>query len=64
MKLSTFAKKDWESLKNNIDDRYYDNMFMFEILNLAIQENIISLTFLKLNKNNDSVIIKKEKNKT
>jgi CTP:phosphocholine cytidylyltransferase-like protein len=59
-----FCKKDWESLKNNIDDRYYDNMFMFEILNLAIQENIISLTFLKLNKNNDSVIIKKEKNKT
>ena len=59
-----FCKKDWESLKNNIGDRYYDNMFMFEILNLAIQENLISLTFLKLSKNNDSVIIKKEKNKT
>ena len=38
-------------------------MFMFEILNLAIQEDIISLTYLKLNKNNDSIIVKKEKNK-
>lgn len=58
------CKKDWESLKKNIDEKYYDNMFMFEIFNLAIQENIMSLTFLKLSKNNDSIIVKKEKNKT
>lgn len=58
------CKKDWENLKNNISEKYYDNMFLFEILNLAIQEELISLTFLKLTKNNDSIIVKKEKNKT
>lgn len=59
-----FCKKDWESLRDGINDRYYDNMFIFEILNAAIADGLISLTFLKLSKNSDSIIVKKEKNKT
>jgi len=58
------CKKDWQSLREGINDRYYDNMFLFEILNAAIADGLISLTFLKLNKNSDSIIVKKEKNKT
>jgi len=57
------CKDDWNRLKEGIDDRYYDNMFLFEILNLAIADGLIALTFLKLSKNSDSVIVKKEKNK-
>lgn len=56
------CKKDLESLRTHIND-YYDNMFLFEIINKAIDYHRIDIGFNMLQNNSDCIIIRGLKDK-
>jgi len=56
------TKKDIQTMIMSIDT-YYDNMFMFEILNMAIEKQNMNFSTLCLDKSNDLVKISGMKDK-
>ena len=56
------CKKDVEIIKNNLD-KYYDNMFLFEMINKSIDEYHLNIGINTLYSNNDCIIIRGPKDK-
>lgn len=56
------CRKDWLTIASNID-HYYDNMFLFELLNKAIDSLRIDIYNHTIKHNTDCIIIKGPKDK-
>lgn len=56
------CKKDVEIINSNLD-KYYDNMFLFEMINKSIDEYRLNIGINTLCNNNDCIIIRGPKDK-